>query len=189
MSRSSGGKNRVCFPCRIKYAGLIDLDKLVNQTTVCSECSSELTLIPDYVEIPKKQNVKGWKLLHTKFINKESLHPKSKHTDSSMLHYKITKSKERYENQSIQISNLNESHNNIVKKLLIDLTKKYQSVRDNLDKLLDFEMSLKENIIKICKKHNPDLDISTLEFKELNYTTSLTSFIQTHYYLNIKNKK
>lgn len=189
MSRSSGGKNRVCFPCRIKYAGLIDLDKLVNQTTVCSECSNELTLIPDYVEIPKKLNIKGWNSLHKKLLSKESLHPESKHTDSSMLHYKISKSKERYDNQALQIAYLNETYDNLIKKLFIDLTKKYKSVKDNQDKLLDFEVALKQNIIKICNKHNPDLDITTLEFKELNYTTELTSFIHTYYYLNIKNKK
>jgi hypothetical protein len=186
MSRSSGGRNRVCFPCRIKYAGLISLNKLDNQTTVCSECANELTLIPDYIETPKKQNIKAWKTLQKNILQKKSLHPQSKHTDSSMLYYSISKNKERYDLQSRQITYLNETYNNVIKKLFIALTKKHKSVKDNNDKLWDFEISLKNIIIEICKKNNPDLDISVLEIKEKNYTIDLISFVSNYYYMKIK---
>jgi hypothetical protein len=186
MSRSSGGSNRVCFPCRIKYAGLISLKKLDNQTTVCSECANDLTLIPDYIETPKKQNLKAWKILQEKFLQKISLHPQSKHTDYSMLYSRISNNKERYDNQSRQITYLDKTYNNVIKKLFISITKKHQNVKDNKDKLWAFEISLKETIIEICKKSNPDLDLSNIEIKEKNYTIDLISFVSNYYYMKIK---
>lgn len=64
MSKRSGGKNRVCLPCRIKYPGQFTHDPTsANMTQVCSECAAELTLIPDSIRVPKKTNVKAWNAL------------------------------------------------------------------------------------------------------------------------------
>lgn len=64
MSKRSGGKNRVCFPCRLKYPGKFTSDaKNTNITDVCSECSGHLTSIPDSIRVPKRHQVKLWKKL------------------------------------------------------------------------------------------------------------------------------
>lgn len=68
MSKRSGGRNRVCFPCRLKYPGKFTSDaKNTNITDVCSECSGELTLIHDSVRVPKRHQVKLWKKLQKEF--------------------------------------------------------------------------------------------------------------------------
>lgn len=64
MSKRSGGKNRVCLPCRIKYPGQFTHDPTsANVTQVCSECAADLTLIPDSIRVPKKSDVKAWNAL------------------------------------------------------------------------------------------------------------------------------
>lgn len=61
MSKRSGGKNRVCLACQIKYPGQFTTDPTkANVTQVCSECAGPLTLIPDSVRVPKKTDRKGW---------------------------------------------------------------------------------------------------------------------------------
>jgi hypothetical protein len=76
MSKSGNGKNRVCLPCRIKYPSKFTEDsKSFNITSICSECSSELTMIHDSVRVPKKNKNKLWIKLTDDIVNKKVVVP------------------------------------------------------------------------------------------------------------------
>lgn len=76
MSKRGQGKNRVCFPCRKKYPSkFTDDSKRFNVTSVCSECGSELTSIPDSIRIPKTHQVSRWRALEKQYSTKSLVTP------------------------------------------------------------------------------------------------------------------
>lgn len=61
MSKSSGGKNRVCLDCRIKFPGAFTNDPVAfNITSFCPECGKEPACIPDSIRVPKRNQIKQW---------------------------------------------------------------------------------------------------------------------------------
>ncbi len=70
MSKRSGGTNRICLHCRLKYPGKFTNNaKDFNITSVCSVCTRPLTLIHDSVRIPKRKQVKLWEKLAKDIAN------------------------------------------------------------------------------------------------------------------------
>ena len=86
MSRSGGGVNRVCLPCRIKYPSkFTDDPKTFNVTSVCSECGEGLTPLHDSVLVPKKRNIKAWEKLARDIKNGTVITPVSSYNKESSL--------------------------------------------------------------------------------------------------------
>jgi hypothetical protein len=86
MSKSGGGVNRVCLPCRIKYPSkFTDDPKSSNVTSVCSECGEDLTPLHDSVLVPKKRNFKAWKKLATDIKNNTVITPVCSYNKDSRL--------------------------------------------------------------------------------------------------------
>lgn len=67
MCKRSGGTNRVCFDCKIKYPGLLSFTELENNTQACGECGGKLTEIPDSIRVPRKIKKKAWAKLQADF--------------------------------------------------------------------------------------------------------------------------
>jgi hypothetical protein len=89
MSKRSGGRNRVCFPCRIKYPGKFTNDaKNYNVTNVCSECAGSLVEIHDSIRVPKRHQAKLWRKLQSELESGTLSIPASSHNELQR-HYRI----------------------------------------------------------------------------------------------------
>lgn len=179
MSRSSGGTNRVCFSCRLKYPGFVAYSEHENQTLSCSECGGILTEIPDSIRVPRRSDIKGWKSLQ-------------KDCDNNTFKRPIRKSHTLYVHGRLYPEQRNQMHR-------IERTTKAMRIKSDFESLIKGDFSkiaveLLENYANEASEHR-DIDKDRdfyLKYKDrfdIFTLSKIRSTVSKYYYFNRERAK